>query len=134
MKYVADISCKSSTAELQKIRHTVKQACLDFNFDLAKTNRVILAIDEACANVIRHSCKFSENFKLSIKITQEIGYGIFLIIDNCAPLSPDTLQPCEDNVLKPGGLGLQLMYRVMDSVALLDHPGPGNWLELKIKL
>jgi serine/threonine-protein kinase RsbW len=134
MKYVAEINCNSSTSELQKIRHTVKQACMDFDFDLAKTNRIVLAIDEACANVIRHSCVFSENFKLGIKITQENGYGIFLIIDNCAPLSPDALLPPKDDILKPGGLGLQLIYRVMDSVTLLAHSGQGNRLELKIKL
>ena len=134
MKYVVDISCKSCTTELKTIRHAVKQACLDFNFDEAKTNAVVLAIDEACANVIRHSCKFSEEFELSIKINQNDGYGIFLIIDNCAALSPDTLQPCQHDLLKPGGLGLQLINQVMDSVTLLDHAGPGNWLELKIKL
>ncbi|MFT4940665.1 MAG: serine/threonine-protein kinase RsbW [Paraglaciecola sp.] len=134
MKYVADISCKSCTSELQKIRHAVKEACIDFNFDLAKTNRVVLAIDEACANVIRHSCDFSESFKLSIIVTQKNGYGIFLVVDNCSRLSPDALQPCQEDVLKPGGLGLQLIYQVMDSVTLLDHPGQGNRLELKIKL
>jgi anti-sigma regulatory factor (Ser/Thr protein kinase) len=134
MKYVAEISCKSSTSELQKIRHAVKQACIDFNFDLTKTNEIVLAIDEACANVIRHSCVFSENFKLSIKITKQDGYGIFLIIDNCAPLSPETLLPSHDDLLNPGGLGLQLIYRVMESVTLLAHSGQGNRLELKIKL
>ena len=134
MKYVADISCKSCTTELKTIRHAVKQACLDFHFDVAKTNAVVLAIDEACANVIRHSCEYSDNFELGIKISKKNGYGIFTVVDNCAPLSPDRLEPCKDDLLKPGGLGLKLIYQVMDSVKLLDHQGPGNWLELKIKL
>lgn len=134
MTYIADITCKSSTSELQKIRHTVKQACVDFDFDLAKTNSIILALDEACANVMRHSCQYSENFKLEIQITREDEYAVFLVIDNCSSLSPDVFVPGPDALLKPGGLGLQLIHQVMDSVTLLAHSGQGNRLELKIKL
>lgn len=134
MQTASEISCKSCTSELHAIRQTVKQACADFGFDNEKTCAVVLALDEACANVIRHSCEYSDKFKLDVKISTQENYGVFLVIDNCPPISEQQLQPKADEPLKPGGLGLQLIHEVMDSVRLLPHDGTGNQLELKVKL
>jgi serine/threonine-protein kinase RsbW len=134
MQDIADISCKACTSELQGIRKRVKQACKDFALSDDKTSAVVLAIDEACANVIRHSCAFSDKFSLEVKVSREKNYGVFLIIDNCPPISAECLQPKQDDPLQPGGLGLHIIRQVMDSVKLLPHNGSGNTLELKIKI
>lgn len=134
MQSSSGISCKSCTSELQRIRKTVRQACQDFGFDSDKTGAIVLAIDEACANVIRHSCAYSDDFVLDLDITERDNFGIFLVIDNCPPISEDTIRPKTNKPLEPGGLGLHLIHQVMDSVTLLPHNGIGNRLEMKIKL
>lgn len=134
MQNMAGISCKSCTSELYTIRKTVKEACQAFGLTQARSNEVVLAIDEACANVIRHTCSFSDKFHIEVSFKEENGYGVFLIKDDCPPISEQCLRPKDAEPLKPGGLGLHLIHHVMDSVALLPHPGKGNWLELKLKL
>ncbi len=134
MQNSTEISCKSCTSELQKIRSTVKSACGEFGFDSEKTSAIVLAVDEACANVIRHSCAYSDSFKLDLNISREKNYGVFIVIDNCPPITEEQLCPKSDNPLQPGGLGLQLIHQVMDSVTLLPHNGSGNRLEMKIKI
>jgi anti-sigma regulatory factor (Ser/Thr protein kinase) len=103
-------------------------------FSEDKTNSVVLAVDEACANVIRHSCNYSDKFKLKIEVYEEDGYGVFLICDNAPPISACVLQPKDCDQLEPGGLGLHLIHQVMDEVELLPHQESGNRLKLSIKL
>ena len=134
MQNSTEISCKSCTSELQRIRNTVKSACGEFGFDADKTAAVVLAVDEACANVIRHSCAYSDRFKLDLNISQENNFGVFVVIDNCPPITEEQLNPKKDDPLNPGGLGLHLINQVMDSVTLLPYNDIGNRLQMKIKL
>jgi anti-sigma regulatory factor (Ser/Thr protein kinase) len=103
-------------------------------FDEAKTNGIVLAVDEACANVIRHSCDFSDKFKLKIEAYEEDGFGVFLISDNAPPISDSVLKPKDCDQLEPGGLGLHLIHQVMDNVELLPHQEHGNRLKLSLKI
>lgn len=134
MQNAATISCKSCTSELKRIRHTVSDACAGFGMDQQITAAVVLAIDEACANVIRHSCDYSDKFVLDVQIRKEGDDAVFLLVDNCPPISDEVLCPKQKDPLNPGGLGLHLIHRVMDSVRLLPHDGGGNWLEMRIKI
>ncbi|TDF37273.1 ATP-binding protein [Alteromonadaceae bacterium M269] len=134
MQKQSDISCKSCTSQLHQIRKTVKRACAEMAFDDEKTNSVVLAVDEACANVIRHSCNFSDKFKLKIEVYEEDGYGVFVISDNAPPISACAIEPKKIEQLEPGGLGLHLIYHVMDEVELMPPQGEGNRLKLSIKL
>jgi anti-sigma regulatory factor (Ser/Thr protein kinase) len=99
-----------------------------------KTSGVVLAVDEACANVIRHSCDYSDRFKLKIEVYEEDGYGVFVISDNAPSISESTIQPKECNQLEPGGLGLHLIHQVMDKVELIPQQNSGNCLKLSLKI
>lgn len=134
MQNAAAITCKSCTSELKRIRHAVASACDTFGMDKQSAAAVVLAIDEACANVIRHSCDYSDKFVIDIQIRRDGDEAVFLLIDDCPPISEKELCPKQNDPLNPGGLGLHLIHRVMDQVRLLPHEGPGNWLEMRFKL
>ena len=133
MQKRSDISCKSCTSQLHQIRKTVKRACRDMTFNEDKTNAVVLAIDEACANVIRHSCNFSDKYKLKIEVYEEDDLGVFVISDNAPPIPASAIEPKNNEQLEPGGLGLHLIHQVMDDVELISPQGEGNRLKLSIK-
>jgi anti-sigma regulatory factor (Ser/Thr protein kinase) len=128
------IVCSSCTSELAGIRELIRKACAKFGLDTSTTDKVVLAIDEACANVIRHGYHYSKKGYICIETYQEDGFGVFLIKDHCPQINESVLKPPQKDLLDPGGLGLRLMHEVMDSVALIPHSEDGNHLELKIKL
>lgn len=129
-----ELVCTSCTSELARIRQLVRDACGKFKLDASTTDKVVLAIDEACANVIRHGYHYSKKGYMCIETYEENGYGVFLIKDHCPQIDESVLEPTQKDLLDPGGLGLRLMHEVMDSVALKPHKEDGNHLELKIKL
>jgi anti-sigma regulatory factor (Ser/Thr protein kinase) len=126
--------CTSCTSELANIRSLVRKACDKFGLDKEKASQVVLAIDEACANVIRHGYNYSKHGYICIETYQEAGFGVFLIKDHCPQIDESVLAPKKKDLLSPGGLGLSLMHEVMDSVALKPNDDGGNHLELKVKL
>lgn len=132
MKQCGEFS--SCTSQLKSIREFVEQQCDALPFDDDKKAMVILAIDEACANVIRHGYKMSSAGCLSVEYKAEASHAVFTIKDNCQPICEQVLAPKPENLQQPGGLGMQLIHMVADSVRLVPHEGGGNWLELKIPL
>lgn len=130
----AKIVTSSCTSELKTIRELVKTACEQFAVDEKRTNLVVLAIDEACANVIRHGYHYDKNGVLCIEAYEQDGYGVFLIKDQCPKICESILQPSKEELLAPGGLGLNMIHQVMDSVKLVSHDDTGNHLELKLKI
>ncbi|WP_338517513.1 ATP-binding protein [Alteromonas gracilis] len=134
MKAEKQLFCTSCTSELQSIRQYVKSSCEAFGLSEDKTNLVVLAVDEACANVIRHGYDYSKQGAICIEARKTNEFGIFLIKDNCPKIADADLKPLENEPLKPGGLGLRLIHDVMDSVSLIPCKEGGNQLELKIKL
>ncbi len=130
----SDIRCTSCTSELKRIRQRVRQHCEQVGMDRRRADAVVLAIDEACANIIRHGYQYANTGLICIDIYQQDHDLVFLIKDHCPQLSPQTLKPGKQDPLTPGGLGLKLIHNVMDSVALIPHGGSGNWLELKVTI
>lgn len=121
------------TTELKNIRQFVEDSCREFPFSEFKINEIVLAVDEACANVIRHGYKMSEKGYLEINISGDDAHALFVIKDVCSQISEQQLTPKEKDLCKPGGLGLCLIHYVAEKVRLIPHKGNGNWLELTVK-
>ncbi|WP_350431939.1 ATP-binding protein [Shewanella sp. H8] len=123
----------SCTSELKNIRGFVVDACHDFPFSEDKVNEIVLAVDEACANVIRHGYHMSNKGCLELEISSGDDHALFVIKDVCSQITGKQLTPPENDLCEPGGLGLCLIYHVAETVRLIPHNGKGNWLELMIK-
>jgi len=86
--------------------------------DDKETNRVVLAVDELFANIARHGYRGKEG---PIEMNAECNHDIlrFEFRDYAPPLvDEDTLQgqPMDASQIQPGGLGLHLIYAIMDEV------------------
>jgi anti-sigma regulatory factor (Ser/Thr protein kinase) len=116
------------------IRHDVKEVCLEFGYPDPDVNAIVLAIDEACANVIRYGYKYCNNGFVNLKIYQAENEAVFHIIDQCPEIceADITAKPRDDS--KPGGLGLHIIHQVMDGVHLIKESSKGNTLELRKQL
>lgn len=106
---------------LCQFRQSIHDFLSEFNIDQKKKMRMILCVDEAAANIVKHSSAKSENYgSISYKVdAQYDGKQIIVtFIDNGIPFNP-TAAPLVDirNHVKTGqrgGLGVHIMRTVLD--------------------
>lgn len=126
----ASMSIKSRTEKLALVREFVSDAARRFGFDDESINKIALAVDEACTNVIKHSYKFATDKDIVITIVPGNGVFEISIHDEGVSFDPETVkQPNMKEYLsqyRRGGLGMYLMRSLMDKVEYHVYPGPHN--------
>lgn len=96
---------------------------------------LVIAVDEACQNVIRHAYGGSPNGEIELKICRNEDELIFLLRDFAETIDVSKVKPRDLEDIKPGGLGTHFINEVMDEVEFLAPPGDGgNLLRMMKKL
>lgn len=99
-------------------------------------DRIALAVDEACANVIRHaySGRCDGDLTITCSLAQAAGAARRLLVrledKGCAPAGGVLAVAERPDPLVPGGLGLRLMHEIMDDVHHARTADGRNVLEL----
>ncbi|MCK4234577.1 ATP-binding protein [candidate division WOR-3 bacterium] len=105
---------------LRIIRNLVKDIISGENFMQNTITQIILAIDEACTNVVEHSYKMDNSKKLTISFYCDKEKATFVIVDsgigmkNLKTKKLDLKKYVEQK--KEGGLGRYIIENVMDEV------------------
>lgn len=101
---------------------------------------IVLAVDEACANSIRHSYGGKREHRIQL-IARRVSAGIeFELRDDGVPVEPERCKKKESigvpdgSTLQPGGLGVQLMYEVFDEVIFAPGRERGNRVTMRLSL
>ena len=113
-------------------RGVVQCAATLAGFDEKDARLVMLAVDEACTNVIRHSyegdvtqrivvtCRWTRGERLEVRL-KDFGKKV----------NPAIIRDFEkEDKTKPGGLGLNIMRQVMDTVEY--DPACQDCIELRM--
>jgi serine/threonine-protein kinase RsbW len=110
----------SRTEKLHVVREFVSEAARAFGFDEESVNKIALAVDEACTNVIKHSYRFAPNKDIDIRIVTADGSFEVIITHHGKTFDPDAVKsPDMREYLthyRHGGLGMHLMRSLMDKV------------------
>ncbi len=117
-------------AVLKQVRASVLDAAHRCGFGAASARDIVLAIDEACKNVIVHAYGHSDgDMVLRIFLRPD---GILLELrDFAAPVDPARIKPRDLADVRPGQLGTHFMREIMDSVTFSPAPdGVGNLLQM----
>jgi len=123
---------KACPNELCGIRKDVAEACEQLGFSDGDTNAVVLAIDEACTNIIRYAYKDCKDGTILMEIFSNQNQAIFRLHDQAPKVPKDCIEMKNSDPLKPGGLGVMLIRSVMDYVAFVDTDnGDKNILEMR---
>jgi anti-sigma regulatory factor (Ser/Thr protein kinase) len=115
---------------LKIVRAGITHLCDLAGFSEDQRHRATLAVDEACANIIKHA--YDGATDKPIQITARIlDNGIEVILrDYGKKVDPETIQPRDLGEIRPGGLGVHLIRSSMD-VVIYDNTLPeGNQLIL----
>jgi len=96
---------------------------------------VVLAIDEACQNIIRHAYRGETDEEIILQIGRE-GDVLKISLEDSAPeVSSDCMKPRDLEDVRPGGLGCHFIKQVMDDVSVGPSPsGRGNVLRMLKRL
>jgi serine/threonine-protein kinase RsbW len=114
------IVVKSSTDNLAQIRDFTKTSALECGFSEDAIGKIILAVDEACTNIIKHAYKSSAEGEISISAVYSGNKFTIAITDHGNHFDPAKVpEPDLKEYYKQkrvGGLGMFLMKRLMDEV------------------
>jgi serine/threonine-protein kinase RsbW len=89
-----------------------------------------LAVDEACANVIKHAYRGDTSGKIVIKYTTTPDNYQVIITDNGIKAYNYLLKGRDLDDVRPGGLGIHFIKRVFDVFELDEKKKKGNRLIL----
>ncbi len=125
----------SKTVYLCAVRSLISAVCNRLGFNNAQGSQVVLAVDEALANVIKHGYAGREDGKIVLFVCpfsmSERGPGIKVIIeDNAKQVDPSAIKSRDLDDVRPGGLGVHIIQRVMDSASYEKRVGTGMKLTL----
>lgn len=130
MKLIRHEERDACTSQLCNMRAIVRESCIELGFEQKEINNITLAIDEACTNIIRYAYQGKPG-KIILEIYQHENNAIFRLQDFAKCIDKSCLKLRKKNLLKPGGLGLNLIHQIMDSVELIPPSGTfGNILQL----
>lgn len=114
------LTIKSSTANLSTVRNFIKTSALECGFDEETTGKIILAVDEACTNIIKHAYNYSPDGDILVNVKFYNKKFSVIITDSGFPFDSSLIpEPNLEEYLKQkkvGGLGMFLMRKLMDQV------------------
>ncbi len=95
-------------------------------------DELVLAVDEACTNVIRHGYGPACEGPLEVRATRCAAMLTLEIIDEAPAIDPASFQPGTLGECRCGGLGIALIDRIMDDWRIEPaETGRGNRLVLR---
>jgi len=121
---------------LKMIRLGTEQASAYCGRDEAWTMDLVMAVDEACQNIIRHAYGgWQEPGDIVVDFIQEPGSLIVHLMDFADPVDQDKIKSRDLDDVRPGGLGVHLIKSVTDEAIFIEPPeGVGNLFKLTKRL
>lgn len=109
-----------SIEEIPRLREFIKQSLP--GLDEIILNQIVLAADEVCTNAIQHGCARSESADFLVSVSHSPGRILLEIQDSSRPfpIGNQVNVDCAEKMKnrEKGGLGLFLVQKIMDEIAI----------------
>jgi len=125
------ISLLSDKRYLGPLRTIVREVTGLVGLDPEDTAEIELAVTEGCANVIRHCYRNLPDERIDVVLTVRDGEFEIRIDDYGKFVDPSKMRGRNLDDVKPGGLGVHLMKRVMDEVTYTKNGWGGTTLTMR---
>ncbi len=113
------------------LRASLRGLARHCDFDADSTEDIVLAVGEACQNIIQHGYRDTAAGDIVVTILRDGESLIFRVSDDAPPLDPSRVRPRALDDLRPGGLGTHFIQELMDRVEFRPAAdGVGNVLEM----
>ncbi len=118
------MSIPSQTERLSDVRNFISTLARDHGFGDDEINKITIAVDEACTNIIKHGYNYAPDQSIDVAVSRKGNDFEIIITDTGRHFdAADIKTPDMKDYLqkyKRGGLGVYLMKRIMDKVEF--HP------------
>lgn len=123
-----EIAVPSSLNCLKIVRQFIRKSIPKKKFKNMTLEKIILAIDEACANVIEHSYKKDDSKEFTLSLNNDEKKIKIIIEDKGAGFKNSSKAKKPDLVgyidsSKEGGLGRYMIENIMDEVSYKSEKG-----------
>jgi len=123
----------AETGELASMRHSARECLLKMGVPEMDVELMVLALDEACTNIIRYAYGGSTHRVIRLNI-DPLKQGVRCILrDYGKSCDPTKIRSRDLADFRPGGLGVRIMQTVFDHVVFEPKPR-GTQLTLTKKL
>ena len=131
---VVRLVIRSCPSHLPIVRAATEKMCDLVGFDERTAGRVVLSVDEALTNVIRHAYGGADDRPIEIEMAPLPGPeppGLRIVLRDYGPaVDPEDIRPRDLDDVRPGGLGVHIMRHCMDEVEYAEAPGGGTLLTM----
>ncbi len=136
MEVLSKITFPSKSDILKDIREQVRHICEQQQTTKILTENIIIAVNEASMNIIQHGYGNNPENEFTVVIglagNNEKKEIIIQLIDQANKIDPSKIKSRDLDDIKPGGIGVHMIHKLMDSVIYLDDDRlKGNTLELR---
>ena len=130
MNDTVTVRVRSHPQYLSLIRDVTVRFCGIYGLSEEVTADLRLAVDEACANVIKHAYRGDTSQRIVVKYAATARDLRITIEDTGEKARPELMQGRNLDDIRPGGLGLHFIKRVFDTVVYDPKRKNGNRLLL----
>ena len=117
--WLVDVTFNACPNNLRNVRRLVEARAREVGCEEPLVRKLVLVVDEACANVIRHGYNGDRSGCMRLRLARREDRLDFFLRDQCSPVDPSCLKPRElpddPGACAPGGLGLTFIDQVMDA-------------------
>ena len=130
-----DLHLPAQPGSLRRVREAAAASLRAVGCSPDVVERLVLALDEACANVIRHGYRGDGKGLMDLVLERRGQSLVFLLRDYAEACNPARLRPRRPSRKRAGGLGLHFIDTIMDH---WEHRKPadgrGNLLVMSKKI
>ncbi len=113
------------------VRSALYPLAVDAGFAKKEARQIVLAVDEACSNVIRYAYNGDPGGSIVVTMTSETDRFIVRLRDFGKKADPARIAPRDLADVRPGGLGTHFISTVFDEVRYDTSPAEGTELTLE---
>ncbi len=120
---------------LALVRSVVQRAIENAGCDNELAQKIVIAVNEACMNIIQHAYKDIKKGEFELELTRDKDSLYFRLIDHAPHIDLEKVKPRDLDDIRPGGLGIHFINEIMDDFKIghLDND-KGNYMEMRINI
>jgi sigma-B regulation protein RsbU (phosphoserine phosphatase) len=111
-----ELKFSSDPKKLRMVRERVQDACEDWGCSKKTISDVVIAVNEACMNIIQHAYKGEHSGSILLEIEVLHDCLAIEITDYAEPVDTEQIKPRALDDIKPGGLGTHFIQEIMDEI------------------
>jgi len=134
--HIATLIASGEYKELIKIREFISDYAKKSGLDLKKIDELVLAVDEACSNLIHYSINFDNTRTIKIDLENTDDEFVVNIQDDGKPFNPESVKSPNMKQyfleFRKGGLGLHILKNLTDEIIYIPSSNQQDRNVLKL--